>query len=98
LREAVPATNAIAGIDLADSKQMVVVTDHESRVLARRTFRRRAWELGTALDWAAGCASAAGFAGVTVAVEPTGHRWRVIGQLAAGPDMPFVCVQPLMSS
>ena len=42
LREAVPAVNAIAGIDLADSKQMVVVTDHESRVLARRTFRRRA--------------------------------------------------------
>jgi transposase len=39
LREAVPLGNAIAGIDLADSKQMVVVTDHESRVLARRTFR-----------------------------------------------------------
>lgn len=93
-----PATNAITGIDLADSKQLVVVTDHESRVLVRRTFRRRAWELGTALDWAAGRASAAGFAGVTVAVEPTGHRWRVIGQLAAGRDMPFVCVQPLMSS
>ena len=31
LREAVPLSNAIAGIDLADSKQMVVVTDHESR-------------------------------------------------------------------
>jgi hypothetical protein len=27
LREAVPLCNAIAGIDLADSKQMVVVTD-----------------------------------------------------------------------
>jgi transposase len=38
----VPLSNAIAGIDLADSKQMVVVTDHESRVLVRRTFRRRA--------------------------------------------------------
>jgi transposase len=98
LREAVPATNAIAGIDLADSKQMVVVTDHESRVLARRTFRRRAWELGTALDWAAARAAAAGFAGLTVAVEPAGHRWRVAGQLAAGHGMPFACVQPLMSS
>ena len=42
LREAVPVMNAIVGIDLADAKQMVVVTDHESRVLARRTFRRRA--------------------------------------------------------
>jgi transposase len=98
LREAVPVGNAIAGIDLADSKQMVVVTDHESRVLARRTFRRRAWELGVALDWAAVRAAAAGFAGLTVAVEPTGHRWRVVAQLAAERGMPFVCVQPLMSS
>ena len=98
LREAVPLSNAIAGIDLADSKQMVVVADHESRVLARRTFRRRAWELGAALDWAAARATAAGFAGVSVAVEPTGHRWRVVGQLAAERGMPFVCVQPLMSA
>ena len=98
LREAVPSCNAIAGIDLADARQMVVVTDHESRVLARRTFRRRAWELGAALDWAAARGAAAGFGGVTVAVEPTGHRWRVVGQLAAGRGMPFVCVQPLMSS
>ncbi|HEX7265883.1 MAG TPA: transposase, partial [Streptosporangiaceae bacterium] len=98
LREAVPLGNAIAGIDLADSKQMVVVTDHESRVLARRAFRRRAWELGAALDWAAARAAAAGFAGVSVAVEPTGHRWRVVGQLAAERGMAFVCVQPLMSA
>jgi transposase len=98
LREAVPLGNAIAGIDLADSKQMVVVTDHESRVLARRAFQRRAWELGTALDWAAVRAAAAGFAGVTVAVEPTGHRWRVVGQLAGERGMAFVCVQPLMSA
>jgi transposase len=90
--------NAIAGTGLADSKQMVVVADHESRVLARRVFRRRAWELGAALDWAAARAAAAGFAGVSVAVEPTGHRWRVAGQLAAERGMPFVCVQPLMSA
>ena len=98
LRESVPLSNAIAGINLADSKQMVVVTDHESRVLARRAFRRRAWELGAALDWAAARAAAAGFAGVSVAVEPTGHRWRVVGQLAAERGMAFVCVQPLMSA
>jgi transposase len=97
LRAAVPVANAIAGIDLADSKQMVVVTDHESQVLARRVFRRRAWELGVALNPAAR-AAAAGFAGVTVAVEPTGHRWRVVGQLAAARGMAFVCVQPLMSA
>jgi transposase len=98
LRVALPLSNAIAGIDLADSKQMVVLTDHESRVLARRTFRRRAWQLGTALDWAAARAAAAGFGGMTVAVEPTGHRCRVVGQLAADRQMPFVCVRPLMSS
>jgi transposase len=39
LRELVPVANAIVGIDLADRKQMVVVTDHDSKVLARRTFR-----------------------------------------------------------
>ena len=98
LRAAVPLSNAILAVDLADSKHMVVVTDHESRVLARRTFRHRAWELGVALDWACERATAAGFAGVTVAVEPTGHRWRVVGQLAADRGMPFVCVRPLMSS
>src|SRR5258708_9354254 len=75
-REAVPLSNAIAGIDLADSKQMVVVTDHESRVLARRTFRRRAWELGAALDWAAARGAAAGFGGGPLAVYPTGHPRR----------------------
>ena len=83
LRGLVPASNAIVGIDLADAKQMVVVCDHDSKVLARRTFRCRAWDLGAALDWAAGRAAAQGFAGVTVSCEPTGHRWRVLGQLAA---------------
>ena len=53
LRVLVPVSNAIVGIDLADSKQMVVVTGHDSKVLARRTFRCRAWDLGCALDWAA---------------------------------------------
>ena len=43
-------------------------------------------------------AAAKGFAGVTVACEPTGHRWRVLGQLAADAAMPFVCVQPMLTS
>jgi hypothetical protein len=42
LRALVPVENAIGGIDLADRKQMVVVTDHDSKVLARKTFRCRA--------------------------------------------------------
>jgi transposase len=96
LRELVPPANAIAAIDLAGEKQMLVVTDHDSRVLARRTFRLAAWHMGAALDWAAEQAVRAGFTGVTVACEPTGHRWRVIGQLAANRSMPFVCVQPLL--
>jgi hypothetical protein len=97
-RELVPACNAIVGIDLADNKQMVVVADYDSKVLARRTFRSRAWDLGLALDWAGQHASKAGFAGVTVACEPTGHRWRVLGQLAADRGMAFVCVQTLLTS
>src|SRR5437763_13710456 len=65
LRVPVPVTNAIAGIDLAGKKQMVVVTDHDSKVIARRTFRCPAWELGAALAWAAGRAAAAGGTGGT---------------------------------
>jgi hypothetical protein len=87
-------TNAIVGIDLAERKQMVVVTDHDSKVLARRTFRCKAWDLGAALDWAAGRGARGGYAGGTVACEPTGHRWRVLGQLATERGMSFVCVQP----
>jgi transposase len=98
LRALVPVENAIVGIDLADAKQMVVVTDHDSKVLARKTFRCRAWDLGAALDWAAERAAAKGFTGVTVSCEPTGHRWRVLGQLAADRSMPFVCVQPMVTS
>jgi transposase len=98
LRALVPVTNAIAGIDLAGSKQMVVVTDHDSRVIARRTFRCRAWDLGAALDWAAGRAAADGWAGITVSCEPAGHRWGVLWQLAEDRAMPFVCVQPVVTS
>lgn len=97
LRALVPVANAIVGIDLADEKQMVVVTDHDSKVLARKTFKCHAWNLGTALDWAAKQAAAKGFAATTVACEPTGHRW-VLGQLAADRGMPFVCVQPMLTS
>src|SRR4030088_701460 len=63
LRALVPGSNAIVGIDRADAKQMVGVCDHDSKVLARKTYRCRAWDLGTALDWAAGRAGSKGFAG-----------------------------------
>ena len=98
LRAMVPIGNAIVGIDLAGNKQMVVVCDHDSKVLARRTFRCKAWDLGAALDWAADRARGKGFTGVTGACEPTGHRWRVLAQLATERGMEFVCVQPAASS
>ena len=96
LRQLLPPGNAIVGIDLADDKQAAVVTDHDSRVIARRRVSARAWELGGLLDWAVERAHAAGFVSVTVACEPTGHRWRVMDQLAAERGLALVCVQPLL--
>ena len=96
LRQLLPPENAIVGVDLADDRQAAVVTDHDSRVIARRRVSARAWELGELLDWAAARAAAAGFASVTVACEPTGHRWRVLDQLAAERGLALVCVQPLL--
>jgi hypothetical protein len=84
LRQLLPPENAIAGIDLADDKQAAVVTDHDSRVIARRRVSARAWELGGLLDWVVARAAAAGFASVTVVCEPTGHRWRVPGPARCG--------------
>ena len=97
LRELVPVSNAILGIDLADEKQALVVTDHDSRVLARRRVRAKTWQLGPALTWARQVAQRHGFADVTIGCEPTGHRWRVLDQLAAQQDMTLVCVQPLLT-
>lgn len=74
LRALLPSSHAVVGIDLADRRQAAVVTDHDSRVLSRRLVNCRAWELGELLDWTVARAQAAGFASVTVACEPTGHR------------------------
>jgi transposase len=52
LRRIVAPDRAVIGIDLADEVQSLVVTDHDSRVLARRRLRVRAWELGAGLEWA----------------------------------------------
>jgi transposase len=96
LRELLPSDHAIVGIDLADDRQAAVVADHDSRVIARRRVSARAWELGDLLDWAVARAAAAGFVSVTVACEPTGHRWRVLDQLAGERGLALVCVQPLL--
>jgi transposase len=96
LRRLVPVDDAIVGLDLADRKQVVVVCNHESQVLARKTVTARAWDMGPVLNWADGIARRHGFVGVTVGCEPTGHRWMVLDQLAAQSDMTLVCVNPLL--
>jgi len=98
LRAAVPRDHAILGIDLAQSRQAAVLADHDSRVIARWRPRCSPWQLGELLDRALCKARAAGFAGITVACEPTGHRWMVISQLTAERGMPMVCVQPLVTA
>ena len=97
LRELVPVVNAIVSFDLADEKQAIVLTNHDSQVLARKRVKAKTWRLGPVLDWARTEARQLGFADVTVGCEPTGHRWRVLDQLAAQRDMTLVCVQPLLT-
>jgi transposase len=46
LRELVPAGNAILGIDLAAEKQVLVLADHDSRVLARKRVQAKAVGFG----------------------------------------------------
>jgi len=95
LRALVPTGNAILGIDLADVKQHAVLCDHDSRVLKRWKVDAKAWQLGVLLDRALAEAVKLGFASVTVACEPTGHRWQIVGQLARERGLAMVCIQPL---
>lgn len=52
-------------------RQAAVLADHDSRVIERWRPRCSPWKLGELLDRAARKARAAGYAGVTVACEPT---------------------------
>jgi hypothetical protein len=65
-------------------------------VLGRRKFRGPARRIEAILGWAAPIAARAGFAGVVVACEPTGHRWKVVLQAARGLGLAMVCVQPML--
>jgi transposase len=96
LRGVVSHDRAVLAVDLADDTQVVVVCDHDSRVLARRSWRCRPWQLDKALGWGLAAACRQGFAGVVVACEPTGHRWRVVVEQASGLGLEVVCVQPLL--
>jgi transposase len=96
LRELVGKDRAIVAVDLASSRQAVVVCDHDSVVLARKMFRGSAWCISEILAWAEPVATKAGFAGVMLACEPTGHRWKPLVVTARARKIPVVCVQPLL--
>jgi transposase len=95
LREAVRRDRAVLAVDLGEDKQVAVVMDHECRVLARKIVRAKAHQLAGLLGWGAERAVQAGFPGLTVACEPTGHRWKALMGLADAAGHGFVCVQPL---
>jgi transposase len=95
LRRVVRRERAVLAVDLGEDKQGAVVVDHEGRVLARKVARVKAYQLGGLLEWAAGQAARAGLAGVTVACEPTGHRWKALMGLADAAGHGFACVQSL---
>jgi hypothetical protein len=96
LRAVVTRESAVLAFDLAADKQVCALTDQDSRVLARRTVRCKAWELSQAVEWGLARAAEAGYSQVVVACEPTGHRWRVLDQIAAEHGVTLVCVQPLL--
>jgi transposase len=97
LRVLVPRQNAVAGLDLGEKRQALAVTGGDGQVLARRSPQVSVHDLGQHLDWAAGQARAAGYAGLSVACEPTGSGWMAVQDLCAVRGLPFVCVQPLVT-
>ena len=96
LRTLVSRDRAVLAVDLASNKQAAVVLDHDSVVLARRMFTGSAWCISENLAWAAPIAAKAGFAGLVLACEPTGHRWKPLVVIARAAAIPVVCVQPLL--
>jgi transposase len=95
LRRVVVRDRAVLAVDLGEDKQVAVVMDHEGRVLARKIVKAKAHQLGGLLEWGAERAARAGFAGLTVACEPTGHRWKALMGLADAAGYGFCCVQSL---
>ena len=95
LRGVVRRDRAVLAVDLGEDKQVAALVDHEGRVLARKVVKAKAYQLGSLLGWAAERAAAAGFTGLTVACEPTGHRWKALMGLADAGGHGFACVQSL---
>jgi transposase len=95
LREVVRPDRAVLAVDLGEGEQVAVVMDHQGRVLARKVVKAKAHQLAGLLAWAAQRAAGAGLAGLVVACEPTGHRWKAVMGLADEAGHGFVCVQSL---
>ncbi len=96
LRAIVRPDLAIVGIDLASAKQAAVVADHDSITLGRRMFDGDPWVIDEILDWALPIATEAGFAGVVVGCEPTGHRWKPVLERCRARGVEVVCVNPML--
>ena len=95
LRAAVRLDRAVLAVDLGEDKQVAVVMDHQGRVLARKIVKAKAHQLAGLAEWGSGCAARAGLSGLTVACEPTGHRWKALMGLADAAGHGFCCVQSL---
>jgi transposase len=96
LRSIVRRDYAVLAVDLASAKQAAVLTDHDSMVLGRRMFLGDAWVIDDVLDWAAPLAAEAGFAGIVLGCEPTGHRWKPLLDRARARGIELVCVNPML--
>jgi len=96
LRSVVRPDLAIVGIDLASAKQAAVVTDHDSITLGRKMFDGDPWVIDDIIDWAVPISEEAGFAGIVVGCEPTGHRWKPVLERCRARGIEVVCVNPML--
>lgn len=96
LRSIVRRDLAVVGIDLASAKQAAVVADHDSVTLGRRMFDGDPWVIDEIIDWALPIAAGAGFAGIVVGCEPTGHRWKPVLERCRARGVEVVCVNPML--
>lgn len=96
LREAVPEEAAILAIDIAQAKQVAVVTGPGDQTLARRAFVCSPWGVDQMIDWGLEVATREGLEHLVVACEPTGHRWKPVLERCRRRGLTLVCVQPLL--
>lgn len=96
LRQIVRRDLAVVGVDLASAKQAAVVADHDSVTLGRRMFDGDPWVIDEIVDWAVPIAVEAGFAGIVVGCEPTGHRWKPVLERCRARGIEVVCVNPML--